>query len=118
MRRIWRFPTGRGGPVFMEAAPPWHCQLMHVESTETFFLLDLVALDDCPVAHIARPAGTPFTMAISQDDDPFDAASMARSLGEWAVDADVVVIRAGLRDGAMWMCLSGDGGDLYIRIRS
>ena len=67
---------------------------------------------------IARLAGTPFTMAISQDEDPFDTASMARALAEWAVEADVVEIRAGLHDGAMWMCLSGDGGDLYIRIRS
>ena len=57
-------------------------------------------------------------MAISQDEDPFDTASMARALAEWAVDADVVVVRAGLHDGAMWMCLSGGGGDLYIRIRS
>ena len=118
MRRIWRFPTGRGGPLFDTTGPPWYCQLMHVESTESFFLLDLVALDDCPVLDSARVAGTPFTMAISQDEDPFDTASMAHALAEWAVEADIVVIRAGLHEGAMWMCLSGDGGDLYIRVRS
>lgn len=89
-------------------SPPWACQVIHAEVTNPAFVLDLVALERCPVDGPGCPRFAPFTMHIIRS-DPADR-SCDQLVSGWAARADVVTIVAGQTGGTRWLCLSTSEG--------
>jgi hypothetical protein len=89
-------------------SPPWTCQLIRAEADESSFVLDLVALEPCPVDALGCPRFTPFTMNIVKGTQ----AKWNRwgdDLTAWVDAADMVTIMAGESEGVPWLCLSTPG---------
>ena len=107
MTRSWTLTTlidaNRG-----QHSPPWTCQLIHAETDESSFVLDLIAMEPCPVDALGCPRFTPFTMHIVKGTQA-KWNRWGEDLTSWIDAADVVTIMAGETDGVPWLCLSTPG---------
>jgi hypothetical protein len=84
------------------------CQLIAADTTESSFVLDLVALDACPVDALGCPRFTPFTMHIVKGSQA-NWHRWSAELTSWLAVADLVTLMAGETEGVPWLCLSTPG---------
>jgi hypothetical protein len=114
MSRLWLLSAG-SAELRGVRSPPWHCQLVHTETTNHALVLDLVALESCPSDAVGCPRGTPFSLHLGRDatiDRSWD-----RTLAAWAESADIVVIVSGATDGGTpWLCLSSADRHLVLQL--
>ena len=94
--------------------PSWTCQLIRVEVGAQALMLDLIALEACPVTAVGCGRYVPFTLQIGRRGDPDLASDLA--IAAWAEDADVVTISAGADDGHSWLQLSSGQRHLVLAI--
>lgn len=89
-------------------SPPWMCQLIQADVNESSFVLDLIALEPCPVDALGCPRFTPFTMHILKGTDA-KWHRWGEDLSSWLAVADLVTLMAGETEGVPWLCLSTPG---------
>ena len=77
-------------------------------------LLDLVALEPCPVPDVECGRFVPFTLQIGRQGHPDDSSD--RAIAAWAEDADVVTISAGADARRSWLRLSSGQRHLVLAV--
>ena len=115
-RRLWT-TRSKSSATPLPTGPGWHCQLIHVDDTDSAFLLDFIALDEPPVAALALPTGTPFSLLIHHGAAEPAAAHVA-TITRWASDADIVTITVSDSSRSCLLCLSAEQCCLVLEIAS
>ena len=112
MKRLWYVSSSLSHGE--EAQPSWTCQLIRAEVGPHALLLDLIALEPCPVTAVDCGRYVPFTLQIGRRGDPADSSDLA--IAAWAEDADVVELSAGADDHSSWLRLSSGQRHLVLAV--
>ena len=112
MKRLWYVSSSLGRRE--QAEPSWTCQLIRAEVGAHALVLDLVALEPCPVAVVECDRYMPFTLQIGRRPDPEDCSDEA--IAAWAENADVISISAGADARRSWLRLSSQQRHLVLAV--
>jgi hypothetical protein len=88
---------------------------MHADATAESFVLDLVALEDCPGDADGCPRFAPFTLHVGCP-SRLSGLSLEDAIAAWAAQADVVTMTVGQAAGRLWLCLSADDLHLVLQL--
>jgi hypothetical protein len=88
---------------------------MHADATAESFVLDLVALEDCPGDAYGCPRFAPFTLHVGCPSTE-RSRSFQDAIAAWAARADVVTMTVGQAAGKSWLCLSADDLHLVLQL--
>ena len=113
MKRLWGVTSGEIPADTM--GPQWICQLVHSELSAESLMLDLIALDPCPVDAIGCPRFTPFTIHVARPNGSAEEPD-GNAFLQWAASADVVTVAAGRAAGRAWLCVSAGDRHLVLEL--
>ena len=112
MKRLWYVSSSLGRRE--QTQPSWTCQLIRAEVGAQALLLDLIALEPCPVTAVDCGRYVPFTLQVGRRGNPDDSSDLA--IAAWAEDADVVTISAGADARRSWLRLSSGQRHLVLAV--
>jgi hypothetical protein len=112
VKRLWYVSSSLG--LSDQSQPTWTCQLIRAEVGKQSLLLDLIALEPCPVTAVDCGRYVPFTLQVGRRGDPDDSSNLA--IAAWAEDADIVTISAGADARRSWLRLSSGQRHLVLAV--
>jgi hypothetical protein len=113
VKRLWGVTSGE--IPAQTTGPPWTCQLVHAEFSADSLVLDLIALEPCPVGAIGCPCFTPFTIHVGRPNGSAEESDNHAFL-QWAATADIVTVAAGRAAGRAWLCVSAGDRHLVLEL--
>lgn len=91
---------------------PWACQLVYAERIDKGVVLDLIALESCPIPHLELAVGDPFVIRVLAD----GGQDCCGVVDAWADDAVVVEIRLVDAPSGRWLWVSARAGHLILEM--